>query len=122
MCDLFLFPFYRSLNQKLSFEFEGDGSRLFELVLPPPHTRSLTLLLRAKNLHGASDISVNLLVSHTTAAPSFSDHEFRYALNIVYSIRYRYKLHVCMYIYMCVCVCVYMHIEIEIGIDRSNDR
>jgi hypothetical protein len=65
------------LGEKLSFDFEGDGSRVFEVVLPPPHTRSLVLLLKAKNAVGASDISVNLLVSHVTAAPSFSDHEFR---------------------------------------------
>jgi hypothetical protein len=66
------------LSEKLLLDFEGDGSRVFEVVLPPPHTRSLVLLLKASNLVGASDISINLLVSHVTAAPSFSDHEFRW--------------------------------------------
>lgn len=66
------------LGEKLSFDFEGDGSRVFEVVLSPPHTRSLVLLLKARNAVGASDISINILVSHVTAAPSFSDHEFRW--------------------------------------------
>lgn len=70
-----------ALNTRLSFEFEGDGSRFFELVLPPPQTRSLTLLVKVKNVLGSSDISINLFVSHIARAPSFSEHEFRYVFD-----------------------------------------
>ena len=42
------------LSERVAIELDGDGARLFRLELPTHLRASLTLLLRARNEHGAS--------------------------------------------------------------------
>ena len=56
-------PTVIGLDEPVTFSWDGDSYRVYEVTFPPP-PRAVQLLLRGKNAIGSSRFTVNIFISH----------------------------------------------------------
>lgn len=70
-------PLPLSLDEHAAYDFDGEGYRCYELRLRTP-LKAVQLFVKGRNLIGASSFTINVLISHRSTTPTFSEHSFRY--------------------------------------------
>lgn len=66
-----------ALNVPSSFTWDGERYSVYEVTVPPSG-KPLQISVRGKSVIGSSTFSVNIFISHRSAAPSFAEHSFQY--------------------------------------------